>query len=347
METPESPRQAPHRIRGTLAAGILGLALVAWGCAQTSGTPSVKRAPDDPPGAPYTRCIDVPEGVDLEVALRRFVPRSKVGRTTPPVEVWLVAVTHLGTSNYYARLQRFLDGQDLVLYEGIGATQGQFRADASSGFSLQPALAKALGLRFQLSSIDYRRPGWVNSDLGLRDLEKHLPRDGPGPDVDTLMAAFAGEGAVGGIARMGIAVVAASPRLQALSRLMLVETLGRFAGELPQGSGSEWGLDTEALFRALVLERNAVVVQDLRRALRRRSPPARVAIFYGAGHMPDLERRLRRDLGLVPVEERWMRAFGARPQRAGLTELEVEWVRESVRREISENRQTNGRDKVY
>lgn len=281
-----------------------------------------------PAPLPYTRKFETTNGtVGLEVALRRFNRPGSSARGFP--DVWLVGVTHLGTSNYYARLQRFLDGQTLVLFEGIGATNGNFRALKKPGFSLQPALARALGLRFQLTSVDYRRPNWINSDLSERDLERHLPADGKTTSMDQLMAAFQGEGQFGGVARLGVALLGASPRLQSVARLMLIETLSNFTGDLPDGA--DFGIDTRELMRVLIEERNAVVVRDLTRALGRLRRPARIAIFYGAGHMPDLEMRLRRDLGLQPVEDQWLRAFSVNPARSGMSQAEVDLIRDSVR----------------
>lgn len=315
------------------------LFLTGVGCAHSGGTASSRRplVLKTAPGgstvssAPYTRRVETTNGlVTLEVALRQFAPQSSRGGFFP--EIWLVGVTHLGTSNYYARLQRFLDAQELVLFEGIGATNGQFHVSQGAGFSLQPALAKALGLHFQLTSLDYQRPHWVNSDLGLADLQRHLPADGPSTSMDQLMAAFQGEGAVGMVARLGVALLAASPRLQAISRLMLIETLGGFNGELPEGA--ELGIDTKELMRVLIRERNAVVVRDLRRALRGRPLPKTIAIFYGAGHMPDLESRLRLELGLTPVSDQWLRAFSVNPGRTGLSADEITMIRESVSQEL-------------
>ncbi len=320
--------------------GVCLLLLVTPGCARPipagAGGAAAKASGErrislEVPAFPYTRRVETTNGwVGLEVALRRFTPRS--GTALPAPNVWLVGVTHLGTSNYYARLQRFLDAQDLVLFEGIGATNGQFHVAQSEGFSLQPALAKALGLRFQLSSVDYQRTNWVNSDLGLRELQRHLPPDGPSPSMDQVMAAFQGEGAFGVVARWGVALLAASPRLQAVSRLMLIETLSGFEGELPDAGA--FGIDTKELMRVLIGERNAVVVRDLRRALHRRKPPANIAVFYGAGHMPDLEQRLRRELHLVPVEHQWLRAFSVNPARSGISAAEAELIRDSVQQEL-------------
>jgi hypothetical protein len=35
----------------------------------------------------------------------------------------------------------------------------------------------------------------------------------------------------------------------------------------------------------------------------------KLAIFYGAGHMPDMEKRLHDDFGLRKVETRWLKAW--------------------------------------
>ena len=279
---------------------------------------------------PYTRRIETTNGtIALEVALRRFVP---AGRGIGTSEVWLVGVTHLGTSNYYARLQQFLDRQDLVLFEGIGAKNKQFRSTQSEGFSLQPALAKALGLRFQLTTINYDQPRWENSDLSVAELIRRLPPDQETGGFKQLMAVFDGEGALGGIAKLGVSLLALSPRLQASAKLMLIETLGGFDGQMPDTT--ELGFDTKELLRVLIEERNAVVVRDLRAALKESHLIHRIAVFYGAGHMVDLEHRLRQELALVPVEDQWLRAFGVNPERAGLTQFEVETIRDAVQSEL-------------
>jgi len=39
---------------------------------------------------------------------------------------------------------------------------------------------------------------------------------------------------------------------------------------------------------------------------------ARIAIFYGAAHMPDFDARLRADFGLQPRETVWLEAWDLR-----------------------------------
>ena len=60
----------------------------------------------------------------------------------------------------------------------------------------------------------------------------------------------------------------------------------------------------------LIAGRNKVVMKKLAETLR--NPGARsIAIFYGAGHNPDLERRLAAE-GFVAVADEWIPAWDIR-----------------------------------
>jgi hypothetical protein len=330
------------------AAGLL--AWLASGCAGAT-----KRAaqPVSPP-QPYLRKADAANGaVALQTALRAFAPEKK----RAPV-VWLAAVTHLGTTNYYAELQQFLDAQSLVLFEGVGATNKTFELSQNEAYSLQGALAKALGLEFQLNALEYSREHFRNSDLSLAQLDELF--DGPANGFQTGKAASAagapppalaaaaqsrrpdelgqvvdlmqGTGLLGGLARLGVAFLGASPRLQALTKVTLIEVLGQVQGDVSQMAGLPPGF--QRLLRVLVRERNRVVMRDVGAALRQRPRPRSVAVLYGAGHMAHLEEQLWRELGYRPVGERWLTAFAVDVRAAGLSAFELELTRQLVRRQL-------------
>lgn len=343
------PEHWPSRIRWFLAWGIVALGLA--GCARN--TPSrpilvrpaplaVSPAPDSTP-TPYLRTRqDLSSGVyTLEVAVRDFVPPA-AGQP----RVQLAAVVHLGGSNYYASLQTLLAGHPLVLFEGIGATNRQFqarRAEREEGYSLQPALARALGLAFQLEAIDYDRDNFVNSDLTLAELarlmrpEPAAPAGAPagtaaspapaGFNLDDLVDVMNGSGWLGGLAKFGVRMIGSSERLRTTVRLVLIEALGQLEGEFE--NAAQLPEDVRALLRALIEERNRKVVRDVVAAATRHPAPSSIAVFYGAGHMPDLELRLRA-LGYRPGGERWLTAFDANPRAAGLSPTEVEFMRRMV-----------------
>jgi hypothetical protein len=141
-----------------------------------------------------------------------------------------------------------------------------------------------------------------------------------------------GSGLWGGLARVGVGFIEASPRLQALTKVMMVDLLGQLQGDVSQAAGLPPGV--QRLFKVLVRERNGVVLRDLRAALARRPPPPSVAVLYGAGHMADLELRLQRELGYRPLEERWLTAFGVDVRAAGLSSFELDITRQAVRQQL-------------
>ncbi|HWA82802.1 MAG TPA: hypothetical protein VG820_05190, partial [Fimbriimonadaceae bacterium] len=59
----------------------------------------------------------------------------------------------------------------------------------------------------------------------------------------------------------------------------------------------------------LIKTRNAKVLGDLKTEIAKQPAPRSIAIFFGAGHMADMEKHLTEDLGYVGGEERWYTAI--------------------------------------
>jgi hypothetical protein len=79
----------------------------------------------------------------------------------------------------------------------------------------------------------------------------------------------------------------------------------------------------------LIQSRNQAVMEDLSVQLKR--PFQSISIFYGAGHMADMEQRLKRDFHYRPAEETWLTAIALDPTRAGVTATEQEMIRSFIR----------------
>jgi hypothetical protein len=60
----------------------------------------------------------------------------------------------------------------------------------------------------------------------------------------------------------------------------------------------------------LISERNKKALQVLRKEIK--GGKKKLAIFYGGGHMPDFDKRLRDDFDMVPVSTRWILAWDLR-----------------------------------
>jgi hypothetical protein len=328
-----------------LASSLFLAALLASSCASRP-SPS----PHAPP-QPILRIHQLTNGsVALQVAIRDLLP----SRRHHPV-IRLVGVTHLGSTDYYQALQHRLDAQPLVLFEGVGATNKQFIATRNNQYALQPALARALGLRFQLDAINYSSPHFINSDLSVEELSRIFASPDPipiapsDPNADSppdppsdaplgeLLSLMDGSSWSGIFMRFGVAFISASPKLQATVRLVLIETLGSLEGDLGDATGLP--PDLRRLMEILIRERNSAVLRDLSQLIdrARKSRHDRIpslAIFYGAGHLSDLERRIRADLGYVPGPDEWLTAFDVNPRQSGLGDNEVALARRLVRDQL-------------
>jgi hypothetical protein len=287
--------------------------------------------------APYMRIARPEAGsVTLEIAARRFLSPSG-----GPV-IWLVGASHIGDSNYFTALQMHLERQALVLYEGVGVQDKKMRVDSEDDSSIQTTLAKSLGVCFQLSALDYDRPHFQNSDLSIAQLQKLMAEDRsksgagaghqPNQEFQQLLEIMQGSSWLGALVHVGIKMIAASPKLQAVTKLMLIETLGQLTGDLAQMKGLP--PEMQRLMAVIIQERNKTVIGDLKKALTKEHPPASIAIFYGAGHMADFEKRLGSELKFRPAGEIWLRALVVNTQDTGLLETEINALRSLIQLQL-------------
>ncbi len=283
--------------------------------------------------------------VQLEIALRRFVPVDGEGP-----EVWLSGVAHVGSPDYYKALQKHLDERDLVLYEGVGGpVTGENTSQVAEGAGedggglqdIQATLAEVLGLVFQLDAVNYDRKHFVNSDMSPDDLGRLMGGTGEGSaDEDEIMGLLSGEASIGTMLKSVLGVLGTNPKICALAKVMLIETMGGLKGDLSQIRSL--GPDMERLMRVLIEDRNRIVMADLKEVLTRPDTPSSIALFYGAGHMDNMERALVGELGYKPAGEVWLPAFGVDYADAGLTEPDLAMIRalSQLQRQLLQPRNT-------
>ncbi len=330
-----------------LVSVTLILTLLLASCASPRHAEQALTPPD-----PYTR-IERPDSntLQLQIAVRKFLPAH---RREPAV--WLVGACHVGEPGYYQSLQDQLDAQTLVLYEGVNAEAHSRRVRGHPGAgsapaapshtnhpplspSLQSTMASSLGLVFQLDAIDYDRTNFLNSDLSLQQIQQLIYGAGPSANPSTnntgnssfqyLMQAMDGSSLLGSLMRIGMQFVGSDSHLQAITRLIFIEALGRLKGDLASVHGMP--PDMQQLLKVLIEARNQTVIEDLKSESRHLPPAATVAIFYGTGHMDDLERRLTSQLHYRPAGEVWFTAFSVDIRQTGLSGGEVQMVQNLVK----------------
>ncbi len=313
---------------------IVFLACIGWTC----GEPE-----------PYLRAVDDEAGGRvLQIASRTLVSPEKQGPS-----VTLLGVSHLGNKTYYKEIQKKLDRADLVLFEGVGFGDKVPKKNVGSSNAvseMQLSLARSMGLVFQLEAIRYDRAHFRNSDLSSESLMTRL-KGGPlksgrslkegsseksqvsGQENKELMEALSGNSFVLNFLGKALSFFGKDPKFRALMKLAIVETLGAIEGDVTRLAESS-GPDMEKFMKVLLEDRNTIVFRDLRKVLNGKNPPKEIVVFYGAAHMPDLEKRLVEKLGFQSKRDDWLVAFGVNPQEAGLSAFQVGLVREMIRMQI-------------
>ncbi|MBP7274818.1 MAG: type II secretion system protein GspG [Kiritimatiellae bacterium] len=197
--------------------------------------------------------------------------------------------------------------------------------DDSGIGDIQSSIAEALGLSYQLDAIHYDREHFRNSDMALGQIRSAMESAGGSGQEQQLMRMLEGAPELGPLLQGLMRMVSSSPQLQALVRALMIESLAASESLLEQSANGAGPIGR--LIKVLIADRNQVVLQDLRRALEAPSGITSVALFYGAGHMSDLESALVRDLGYRPAETEWHSAFSVRLADTGLTEGQWEAMR--------------------
>lgn len=189
---------------------------------------------------------------------------------------------------------------------------------------IQTQLASALGLEFQLVAIDYDRPNWRNSDMSIDQVQARLKESGTSGEA--LFKMLDGSSFSARLAGLILGFIRSDPGSQAMAKLMMMEVLGH-ADELMErapGAGK--------LMKVIVKDRNETVFLDLNRVLQEEKVTGAIALFYGAGHLPDMERRLTGDLGYTFVEDRWFRAIDMDLGSVGIPPERARQIREMMGR---------------
>ena len=254
----------------------------------------------------------------LETAIVRY---TAVGQPKgEPLEVDLIAAVHVGSRDYFATLNHLFRNYDAVLYELVAPPNAKVpqpggRPSGAIG-TAQKGMTRLLGLEFQLDQIDYKAPNFVHADLSPRQFDAAMRKRGEtwwtmfGRLMRESMARADAEGpeatrqpdlSFGDI----FGLLFASDRELRLRRILAEQFADMDV--LTTAFGGEEG-------SSLITDRNAAALAVLKGQLQRGNRS--IAIFYGAAHMDDFDRRLRADFGMQPQETAWLEAWDLRSPAA-------------------------------
>ncbi len=252
----------------------------------------------------------------LQLAIVSYAPRSG----SADYSVDLISAIHIGDKEYYAELNDRFRDYDVLLYElvaprGAIVTPGAERKGFISNAQLW--LTRMLDLSFQLDEIDYTRPNFVHADLSSKELAASMAERNESLYTYFWRIFFAsmreyGKDPLGLRDWQLLAAILRSDEDPALKTLLAYELTD--LDNIQQVLG-------EASDSAVIGARNERAIEVLRGQLD--AGATRIGIFYGVGHMPDLEDRLRA-MGLAPRGAIWVDAWRLGQDEARLEQPVIE-----------------------
>jgi hypothetical protein len=244
----------------------------------------------------------------METAIVRY---KLDGEENKDVSIDLIGAVHIGEKAYYDRLNKEFEQYDVLLYElvapeGTRIPKGGGRGSGHPVAMLQNGMKDMLELEHQLQHIDYEKDNFVHADMSPDAFSKSMADRGE--SIWTLVFRMMGQQLVEQNKRSDRApetdlLLALFDKNRALSlKRVMAEQFEDLEGAMIAFSGPAGS--------TLISERNKVALGVLAEQIK--AGKKRIGIFYGAGHMPDMEQRLTKELAAHRDGERWIVAWDLR-----------------------------------
>lgn len=237
-------------------------------------------------------------------------------RSPDGIQVALIGAVHVADAAYYQELnERFAD-YDTILYELVGDPDDLLSNKSEEGPSgirmLQRSLMRILDLTFQLDGIDYTAPHFVHADLNKEEFAQRQKARGESFFTIVQRAARAqlesedGQPMSGQIDPWQLMKALFSKDRSDRLKLIIAEQFTQSDQLFAAIEGEEGSV--------IISERNARVIEVMQEE--QAKGKRNLAVFYGAGHLLDLDQRLI-GLGFKRGAHEWLTAWNiSKPQKA-------------------------------
>jgi pheromone shutdown protein TraB len=259
----------------------------------------------------YIRYAENRQSARLEVAIKSFT-------LTTGQQVDLIGVVHIADHSYYQELNQRFTAYDSVLFELVGdpsglqemapLTEEQRKTQTAGGgiSTMQLSAAKYLNLTFQLGAIDYRGKNMVHADTSAEEFAQM--QQARGESMLTLFARAMQVQMNGEINRTSMNELNTFALIRILlspdSAAEFKKSLAKMFDQMESVTAVLEGKDGSVILSG----RNEVAVKKLKEVLASKKQ-RRVAVFYGAAHLPGIEATLTADLKAKPSGEEWLSAW--------------------------------------
>lgn len=246
--------------------------------------------------------------VAMETSVVRYLGVNQDGET---IVVDLIGAVHVGGQDYYDALnQQFLQYEsllyELVAPKGTVIPKGGRVDDEAISLNpvggIQKGLKSLLDLEFQLEQVDYTKTNFVHADMSPEEFAESMSQNEESIGGYALKAvgqsmAMQASGKDTGTAGMLMALFSSDKALR-LRRVMAQQMIDMDAG-LAMFEGKDGS--------TIIDHRNAKCMAVLKEEIAKGKK--KIGIFYGAGHLVDMQQRLLNDFQMKVGGQKWLPAW--------------------------------------
>lgn len=244
--------------------------------------------------------------VAMETSITRY---EKVNEQGERITVDLIGVVHIGEKEYYELLNQRFEQYESLLYELVAPEGTKIPKGGDRGSqgmnpiaALQMGMQQVLGLEFQLQHIDYTKDNFVHADMTPEEFSESMQQNEESISGYALRAigqSMAMQAAGKGDDSLGMlfAMLSSNKEIKMrrnFAKRMLDMEMGMIMFEGKDGS-------------TIIDHRNQKCMDVLQKEIE--DGKRNLAIFYGAGHLPDMEQRLLEDFGMKRAGRSWLTAW--------------------------------------
>lgn len=254
---------------------------------------------------PYLRVLygDREQPIAMQTSIVRFRDPNNVAGPT----VDLIGAVHVADKGYFEKLNEQFEEYDGLLYELVAPKDNNVPVGGDSQHpvgQLQKTMKSWLDLAYQLEEVDYTPKNFVHADMSPEEFSRVMNERGESfmqMMWRAMGAAMAQQAAQGrGSDFELIFALGASDRSLRLKRIMSTQFQDLEASmKVIEGENGS----------TIIGQRNRKALDVLEREMA--AGKKRIGIFYGAGHLPDMEKRMAERFGLLPDKDsvKWLTAW--------------------------------------
>ena len=244
--------------------------------------------------------------IALETSVTRYIGENSKGER---VSVDLIGVVHIGEKEYYEDFNEHFKKYEAVLYElvapeGTVIPRGGREMEGMNPLAfLQKSMQTTLGLEFQLDLIDYTVDNFVHADMTPEEFLESMEENGESFMKVALRAMSQSMSAgTGGTSDLELVLALFSSKREIKLRKIMAEQMQNMESGMMIFEGKNGS--------TIIDHRNKKALDILKSEIE--SGKTNLAVFYGAGHLGDMDIRLRNEHQMRRGGQTWQVAWKLR-----------------------------------